>query len=116
MAPRVGEHLAWLGPREDHVHDGKDSEQVVTPAEGVRILGAEEAHAALAADRDEGDEPEDREDRDDGTQPTPDLSDAVDPIVRRRRGRARAASRSEEHTSEIQSRVDLVCRVLLDNK
>ena len=36
MAPRVGEHLAWLGPREDDVHDGKDSDQVVTPVEGVR--------------------------------------------------------------------------------
>lgn len=58
------------------MHDGKDSEQVVTPAEGVRILGAEEAHAALAADRDEGGEPEDRDERDDGTQPTLDLSDA----------------------------------------
>src|SRR5207247_4225702 len=27
-----------------------------------------------------------------------------------------AASRSEEHTSELQSRVDLVCRLLLDKK
>src|SRR5207247_10240076 len=30
--------------------------------------------------------------------------------------RQRAASRSEEHTSELQSRVDLVCRLLLDKK
>src|SRR5438105_11677945 len=27
-----------------------------------------------------------------------------------------AASRSEEHTSELQSRVDLVCRLLLEKK
>ncbi len=34
--------------------DGKDSEQkAATPAEGVRILGAEEAQAALAADHEE---------------------------------------------------------------
>src|SRR5438105_6089250 len=30
--------------------------------------------------------------------------------------RTRAASRSEEHTSELQSRVDLVCRLLLEKK
>src|SRR6266536_6472198 len=28
----------------------------------------------------------------------------------------RTASRSEEHTSELQSRVDLVCRLLLEKK
>src|SRR5438105_10117111 len=30
--------------------------------------------------------------------------------------RARARPRSEEHTSELQSRVDLVCRLLLEKK
>src|SRR5206468_13068903 len=30
--------------------------------------------------------------------------------------RAEALSRSEEHTSELQSRSDLVCRLLLENK
>jgi phosphatidate cytidylyltransferase len=35
------------------VHDGKDSDQAVTPAEGVRIIGAEEAQAALVSERDE---------------------------------------------------------------
>src|SRR5207247_6707778 len=50
----------------------------------------------------------------------------VDPIglVRGRRGppgadgreRARSGPRSEEHTSELQSRVDLVCRLLLEKK
>src|SRR5207247_11301297 len=30
--------------------------------------------------------------------------------------KAMAASRSEEHTSELQSRVDLVCRLLLEKK
>src|SRR6266849_10373125 len=29
---------------------------------------------------------------------------------------ARATTRSEEHTSELQSRVDLVCRLLLEKK
>src|SRR5690606_40046471 len=31
-------------------------------------------------------------------------------------GSANTASRSEEHTSELQSRANLVCRLLLDNK
>src|SRR5438034_7471822 len=32
------------------------------------------------------------------------------------RGRARGATRSEEHTSELQSHSDLVCRLLLEKK
>src|SRR5699024_11448591 len=32
------------------------------------------------------------------------------------RRRGRAISRSEEHTSELQSRFDLVCRLLLEKK
>src|SRR6478672_13965804 len=31
-------------------------------------------------------------------------------------GRARSRDRSEEHTSELQSRSDLVCRLLLEKK
>src|SRR5699024_12228979 len=31
-------------------------------------------------------------------------------------GRNRHGARSEEHTSELQSRFDLVCRLLLENK
>src|SRR5690349_24050661 len=34
----------------------------------------------------------------------------------RRRGRRARARRSEEHTSELQSRRDLVCRLLLEKK
>src|SRR2546421_2823942 len=34
----------------------------------------------------------------------------------RRRVHIRASSRSEEHTSELQSRSDLVCRLLLEKK
>src|SRR5438105_8907717 len=33
-----------------------------------------------------------------------------------RAGRYRSPPRSEEHTSELQSRVDLVCRLLLEKK
>src|SRR3712207_7440974 len=36
--------------------------------------------------------------------------------VRPRRARARAGLRSEEHTSELQSRQYLVCRLLLEKK
>src|SRR5215469_1354756 len=35
---------------------------------------------------------------------------------RRRRSRRRRCERSEEHTSELQSRRDLVCRLLLEKK
>src|SRR6266700_4889691 len=34
----------------------------------------------------------------------------------RRRGRRQGAARSEEHTSELQSRENLVCRLLLEKK
>src|SRR5690606_41421867 len=36
--------------------------------------------------------------------------------VRGRRGIVQAAGRSEEHTSELQSRENLVCRLLLEKK
>src|SRR5207249_11963609 len=36
--------------------------------------------------------------------------------VRRARAYSRAGGRSEEHTSELQSRFDLVCRLLLEKK
>src|SRR5207249_5799895 len=36
--------------------------------------------------------------------------------VTARRGMATVTSRSEEHTSELQSRFDLVCRLLLEKK
>src|SRR6266536_5959052 len=38
------------------------------------------------------------------------------PRGRAPRWRCRAPPRSEEHTSELQSRVDLVCRLLLEKK
>src|SRR5690625_7035213 len=38
------------------------------------------------------------------------------PGGRRRRGGGRRAGRSEEHTSELQSRGHLVCRLLLEKK
>src|SRR5260221_2703929 len=42
---------------------------------------------------------------------------AVHQLLRRRAGRDRLrAGRSEEHTSELQSHSDLVCRLLLENK
>src|SRR5438105_5468864 len=37
-------------------------------------------------------------------------------VCRLRRWRFVAENRSEEHTSELQSRVDLVCRLLLEKK
>src|SRR5699024_11595300 len=46
---------------------------------------------------------------------------SLTPVGRRRRPMQRwprkgGAARSEEHTSELQSRFDLVCRLLLENK
>src|SRR5699024_11259686 len=43
------------------------------------------------------------------------LSEEERRIVARGRN-AKSGSRSEEHTSELQSRFDLVCRLLLENK
>src|SRR5438105_12676446 len=37
-------------------------------------------------------------------------------LFHRRRNPEAVAGRSEEHTSELQSRVDLVCRLLLEKK
>src|SRR2546427_1128993 len=42
--------------------------------------------------------------------------DAQDQIVRIRRALPEAALRSEEHTSELQSQSNLVCRLLLEKK
>src|SRR2546421_5921798 len=38
------------------------------------------------------------------------------PCLRRRSAKAHEPKRSEEHTSELQSRSDLVCRLLLEKK
>src|SRR5206468_9556512 len=38
------------------------------------------------------------------------------PLTKHRRGRVGLLPRSEEHTSELQSRSDLVCRLLLEKK
>src|SRR5260370_17810695 len=43
-----------------------------------------------------------------------DLADLVDPLADDARCRARG--RSEEHTSELQSHLNLVCRLLLEKK
>src|SRR5207247_3940377 len=40
----------------------------------------------------------------------------VYPAVPCARGHSKPGERSEEHTSELQSRVDLVCRLLLEKK
>src|SRR3712207_6906711 len=45
-----------------------------------------------------------------------DQGDQGRPAGRGRRGRARRLTRSEEHTSELQSRQYLVCRLLLEKK
>src|SRR5690348_17865568 len=47
---------------------------------------------------------------------SPAASPRVPPPSARARARAWAASRSEEHTSELQSPVHLVCRLLLEKK
>src|SRR2546421_8351084 len=41
---------------------------------------------------------------------------ALAPVVARRLTRGARQARSEEHTSELQSRSDLVCRLLLEKK
>src|SRR5690242_21275986 len=46
------------------------------------------------------------------------VEDAVEPVAHlvAAPGRGRGAIRSEEHTSELQSHVNLVCRLLLEKK
>src|SRR5207249_11545965 len=46
----------------------------------------------------------------------PDLRGVVLDPTRRGKNLGHAAARSEEHTSELQSRFDLVCRLLLEKK
>src|SRR5690349_22969305 len=46
----------------------------------------------------------------------PAASEAVHPRLRQPRQRLHVRHRSEEHTSELQSRRDLVCRLLLEKK
>src|SRR5690349_23970160 len=46
----------------------------------------------------------------------PDNTGIVDRLRRDGRGREAQRPRSEEHTSELQSRRDLVCRLLLEKK
>src|SRR3712207_9251933 len=44
------------------------------------------------------------------------VEEFVEPRVQRRDGHGEAFGRSEEHTSELQSRQYLVCRLLLEKK
>src|SRR3712207_7305588 len=46
----------------------------------------------------------------------PQIREETVPSAAGRRSRARAPARSEEHTSELQSRQYLVCRLLLEKK
>src|SRR3712207_8283253 len=46
----------------------------------------------------------------------PQLSSTIDPVGGRQTGHPRGGPRSEEHTSELQSRQYLVCRLLLEKK
>src|SRR2546422_3450978 len=44
------------------------------------------------------------------------MQDQTGDVLERRAAQALGASRSEEHTSELQSRLHLVCRLLLEKK
>src|SRR5438067_4643901 len=54
--------------------------------------------------------------RSEGHAPGDAVGDARRPEDRERRADPHRALRSEEHTSELQSRFDLVCRLLLEKK
>src|SRR5438034_3750441 len=51
-----------------------------------------------------------------GARPSLGCAGSRPPRARRTTGRPVAAARSEEHTSELQSHSDLVCRLLLEKK
>src|SRR2546429_5098675 len=44
------------------------------------------------------------------------IPESIDPVFRRNLQRYEIPPRSEEHTSELQSRLHLVCRLLLEKK
>src|SRR5690625_5455788 len=48
--------------------------------------------------------------------PPPTTTTSYSPMMGMSRASSNATARSEEHTSELQSRGHLVCRLLLDNK
>src|SRR5256886_11255520 len=48
--------------------------------------------------------------------PDPDVEERYEKLRAWRKGRAEARKRSEEHTSELQSQSNLVCRLLLEKK
>src|SRR5688572_31230378 len=52
----------------------------------------------------------------DGARAQPDRPPAGDPVLGHRRGARLPLGRSEEHTSELQSQSNLVCRLLLEKK
>src|SRR5260370_30130919 len=47
-----------------------------------------------------------------GERPTPEMEQQLDSLL----GQIQGRSRSEEHTSELQSHLNLVCRLLLEKK
>src|SRR5207249_6335901 len=111
-APHIG--LAAGGPVEGDVAD----DDVLLGRERRRARGEDDQSAAreplapvvvgVALER-EGDPP-----RHEGTEALAGGAGEVDPD--RVIGQPLTAPRSEEHTSELQSRFDLVCRLLLEKK
>src|SRR5437879_9893935 len=86
-------HLALVVDREGGIRHGAGD--VAADHRGRHVAGALEGHVGR-----------------------PDAESGVEPLVRGVVGRveARAAERSEEHTSELQSPMYLVCRLLLEKK
>src|SRR5699024_11759012 len=101
-------HLAATGPDQQAVVSARDTGANRLTVPGSLGLLDATIDRILALDRD----------RSAGNQTTGTLvlAGADHPVTAYGAGQHQGAGRSEEHTSELQSRFDLVCRLLLEKK
>src|SRR5699024_6237577 len=121
--------MAWLAGRVDENDEPYDPTEISAPQDvdgaGGDAGATNEAPRTVTDDtggisRDEG-SPDDpvASNEDENATPPEDTTSYREGLTRSlafQSGLARQASRSEEHTSELQSRFDLVCRLLLEKK
>src|SRR5690606_28751975 len=120
----LGAALPGLVPAPPAIDAGRDEEDLAEglTQQAVLLGGAEpDAHedgeqegVADDADRPGPDEPSHAEDGGQEAEPVADDLAPQDVVASDRERRAEEVVRSEEHTSELQSREKLVCRLLLE--
>src|SRR5690606_41047566 len=98
-----------VGVEEEFLLVGDDGQPVARAAEALEASGTDDKGGGTGSLESEFME----EQLETATHPRRELDDLATEI---RDGRRRAQERSEEHTSELQSRENLVCRLLLEKK